>query len=479
MSHKNKAVSVLFVLILLMGALAFGSTASAAESEQRSQFVTPIMVVNTSFLNVRTGPGAQYTVLITVVGGTELPVLGVARDMVWYQVSTAAGVGWVNSQFVLPRGDFTNVPFAAAPAVVDDPAALGQGGGGPLGEDAAGPGFVSGRAWGVSVIATHPARSQPTINSASVGTASENLGEIYSLIESRSNEGQLWLRLEIPSLGSVWVEGTKTRFRPFACGADISAVVMNGFIAPNQGPDGSGTLTGNLQVGPQEEAYLLDLQAGQYKVELIDGNTGWIPREAATVRSNVRSRFCEMGGMTTVAPTTLGQGGGAVTTPGQQTGARLTVPRAVINTGFLNLRSGPGAQFSVVSTLPGGTELPIVGVAPDGVWYLVEGTFGQAWLNSDFVLFRGDGRNIPVIRDATGATLSRPVALVTNAVTLFTAPNPAATVIGAVSGPLEAPIVARTEDASWLQLTTPLGFGWVRADQVNTRGDLATAPIIR
>jgi hypothetical protein len=31
------------------------------------------------------------------------------------------------------------------------------------------------------------------------------------------------------------------------------------------------------------------------------------------------------------------------------------------------------------------------------VWYLVQGTFGQAWLNIEFAIFRGDGASVPVL----------------------------------------------------------------------------------
>src|SRR5690606_30625047 len=107
--------------------LAIGGTVSASDAEQ--SFQQPIVVVNTSFLNVRTGPGAEYTVLVTVVGGTELPVLGVFEDGVWYQVNTDAGPGWINIEFTLPRGDFSNLPLLDVGETGAPNVNLGQGGG--------------------------------------------------------------------------------------------------------------------------------------------------------------------------------------------------------------------------------------------------------------------------------------------------------------------------------------------------------------
>src|SRR5690606_15334558 len=59
----------------------------------------------------RSGDGPQYTVVATVVGGTELPALGSNRAGTWYLVSTPAGNGWVYVAFTLPRVDFRFVPF--------------------------------------------------------------------------------------------------------------------------------------------------------------------------------------------------------------------------------------------------------------------------------------------------------------------------------------------------------------------------------
>lgn len=470
MRLKTRALSI-FTLFALLLLLVFGTTVHAVESEQRAQFATPIMVVNASFLNVRTGPGVEYSVLTTVVGGTELPVLGVARDRVWYQVSTLAGVGWINSQFALPRGDFRNVPFAEAPTIVGmaAPGAVGS-------DDATGTvGFSSGREWGISITIDNPLRTGPSINSNSLGTLFPDMSVMFTLLEATSNEGVVWYRIRVPSMGTGWVEASKTMLRPFACG--VTAVIMRTVIAPNTGPDGSGTLTGNVQVPEGAEAYLLDAINNFYKVELQDGNNGWIPSEAALIRGPVRSEYCTSGAVRDTGP---GAGGGGTTgsTPGTTTGttAQLAGPRVVINTGFLNLRSGPGAQYTVVTTLPGGTQLPVIGIAPDRVWYLVQGTFGQAWLNGEFALFRGSARGVPIIRDVAGV-LSTPTATITNAVTLYATPSTGSASLGAISGPVDLPVVARTSDFNWVQVRNGNSFAWVQVSQIQLRGDTGLIPV--
>ena len=480
MNSKLKIISLALVLLIALGAVAGPLVAS--ENEQRSEFVAPIMIVNTSFLNVRTGPAARYSVLMTVVGGTEFPVLGVAADRVWYQVSTVAGVGWINSEFAIPRGDFGNVPvISEEDAILEALNTLDAFRDSVASDDAiANASFSGGRDWGVSIIDPHPGRSEPSIFASSFATAHYDPSSILGIEQASYNEGTLWYRVTIPDVGTGWVEADKTMMRPLACTDAFTVVTFTTDVRPSAGPDSAVTLDGNLLVTAGNEAYVLDYQNGQFKVELMDGNTGWVVDSSTSIRDNdtIRRDYCNSSAAQFAASRGSGEEGTASSGfEGPQT--LLAYPRAIINTGFLNIRSGPGAQYSVVTTLSGGTEVPILGIAADGVWYLIGGDFGQGWLNNEFVIFRGDGSNLPIIREYTATTLAKPVAGVTDAVNLYAAPDVTLGLIGALSGPLELPVVARSGDNSWLQLDTPLGFGWVRANQLyNVSGDLSTVPVV-
>src|SRR5690606_3192647 len=181
---------------------------------------------------------------------------------------------------------------------------------------------------------------------------------------------------------------------------------------------------------------------------------------------------------TVVSPGTGDQGGGTV--GGNVPSApRLAGSHIIINTAFLNVRSGPGAQYLPVATVPGGTELTVLGIASDRVWFLVQGTFGRGWVNEEFTIFRGVIDNVPVIQlsAVAGAALATPQAVISGAVTLYAAPGTNFGSVGTISGPLEVPVVARTADFAWVQINTSLGFGWVLADQVVIRGDTGLIPV--
>ncbi len=491
MKARSKILSVIVLLALLLGALPVGGILFAAPAEQRVQFTAPVVIANTSFLNVRTGPGIGYAVLITVTGGSALPVLAISEDRAWYQVTTIVGVGWVNMQYVLPRGDFSNVPFGQTPAIVDPrsggiPGTGGMGmpgtsfpGTGSMGDDSYDIGYSSGREWGISLILDHPLRSGPTINSLEITPLTIDRSTIYTVLASTYAEGQEWYQVNTGQY-TGWVEGPKVAFRPFAC--ELSAVVATQDVPLRTGPDGVGP-NGDVYIAAGYEAYLLDQLGDLFKIELVDGTVGWVGISAFQVRQRdeVTSAYCESGGAAARAGAQTGGSGlpgtggmGSSLTPGVALGS---IPRVVINTGFLNVRSGPGAQYTTVATLAGGTELAVLGIAPDNVWYLVQGTFGQGWVNNEFTLFRGDGSRLPIIRAATGqvatplGTLNRPN------VTLYAAPNLTLGSLGVLPGG-EYQVVARTGDFTWVQISTPLGFGWVQAAYINIIGDTGLIPVI-
>lgn len=84
---------------------------------------TGFLIVNTYALNVRSGPGAQYTILATVAGGDELHVVGRndGRENWWYVELANGQRGWVNNIHVLLRGNLSGAPVIANQGVLIQP----------------------------------------------------------------------------------------------------------------------------------------------------------------------------------------------------------------------------------------------------------------------------------------------------------------------------------------------------------------------
>jgi len=459
----------------VMSVMALSSIASAAPTSQDARYATPVIVVNTSFLTVRTGPGAQYTVLITVVGGTTLPVLGIAPDRVWFQVATEAGVGWLNSDYGLARGNFQYVPIVQPPVisqVASVPSFTGQT---TTATTTTGVGAVagaaSGRLWGISVIVGHDLHNVAGIAGKGVGYIDSNNGVIYTVMNAANVDGIDWLQINVSGIGLAWVEQSKSIFRPYGCG--YSVVQMTQSRDLSVGPDGTGGEK-DKSIAAGQEAYLLDIKGGFYKIELMSGGTGWVDDMSLTLRNaaTVQTPACVA---STAAPVADGTGGSGEaigsTTP------MLAPSYVIVNTAYLIVTSGAGAQYSHVTTVAGGTRLTALGFAPDGVWIKVAGDFGYGWVNGDYVIFRGVASTLPIIRETAGET-TLPTGEFYRTITLYAAPNLTMGVVGTINGPGSHTVIGRTADSLWVQLTTPVGIGWVQADFIVVKGNAALIPVI-
>lgn len=496
MQPKYRAIltGLLVVLVTLVAGTGVQADMPAEPVEQQAQFALPIFVVNTPFLNVRTGPGVQYTVLAVARGGTELPVLGVARDRVWYLVSTAVGNGWINAEFALPRGDFRNVPLIdtsdiEAPATVQSPPAVlglppdpGQGGGVvvPGQGGAVAPGQDPNRIRARLLVSAVNLRVSPDPEAAFIDILFRDEGTDYAIVgQATDDDGVQWLAIVVPDVGTGWVEAAKTRPSLNAAFGTVLTIIADSVaLSPQPG----NPLENQVVLSGGDEVYLRGLlEDGRVVVETINGVIGTIPFESQTTRTGTPtdSLAPRSGQAPSASPVVVQPGVVAPVVqvpPGQPA---LQLPVAIVNTPRLNIRSGPGAQFTVVATVDGGTQFPVIGFAPDEVWWLVSGNFGEGWVNEEFVLFRGDLSNVPLVRDTVvNATIARPIAVVSTAIPLLAAPRSGSTVLGTVVGPLELPVVARTPDFNWVQLETSLGFGWVQASQVTLRGDGSLIPIV-
>jgi uncharacterized protein YgiM (DUF1202 family) len=279
----------------------------------------PILVVNTSFLNVRAGDGPQFPTVATVAGGSELPVLGTNSLGTWYLVDTPANEGWVDVTFTLPRGDFSNVPVVK------------------------------------------PADSLP------LQLPVQSIGLAGAASSTQSSTQGSWR-------ATIDVFSVNFRSQPADNGPIITTLYRSG-LGTNDYPV--------LQ-------FAYDSRFVRWiAITVPNWGTGWIEEEKTTLR-----QVAPPASTTTTA--SAANASGVIFT----TGVSTAPARVVVNTGWQNVRLGPGPQFDVIATVPGGTSLDVIGMLSDNSWYQVKGAFGQGWISSEFVLFRGDASAVPVLEGA-------------------------------------------------------------------------------
>ena len=332
------------------------------------------LVVNTYRLNVRSGPGVSHGIITTVAGGTVLPVISQRVGSKWMEVSSPAGNGWVNSTYAIDRGDFSGVPNQFTPAN------LGGGTGIPPGA----PHVVVNTAY--LNIRSGPGVGHPVLTTVKGGTellvTARQFGNVWYQVESSAGTG--WLNRTytvtrgsfsgVPVIGEPAAPGPQ----PAVAAGAPHLVVNTAYLNVRTGPGVGHPVLTTVRGGTELQVTAIDSGRVWYQVITAAGS-GWVNSSYAVARGDYSS-ITRAG----VSP---------------REGAHLggLTPRAVVNTAYLNIRSGAGIGNGVIATVPGGTVLRVLGLSRGRGWYLVEGSFGQGWLNNHYTVFRGDFSQVQVV----------------------------------------------------------------------------------
>jgi uncharacterized protein YgiM (DUF1202 family) len=141
-------------------------------------------------------------------------------------------------------------------------------------------------------------------------------------------------------------------------------------------------------------------------------------------------------------------------------------PVATVNTGQLNVRSGPGLNFGAITTLPHGFGVRMIARNDEGNWILIQLTNGvQGWVNVNYIYTLFPTRNLPVDESAQGSPIT-PTATVTGAVNLNVRTNadPNSQIIAVIGRGTPLELLGRNFDATWAFVRLPDGrTGWVGA----------------
>lgn len=148
---------------------------------------------------------------------------------------------------------------------------------------------------------------------------------------------------------------------------------------------------------------------------------------------------------------------------------------ASVNTGSLNVRTGPGMQYGSVATLPFGFGVNMVARNSVGNWILIELTNGvTGWVNVNYLFTQYPTRSLPVTEDAVEATVT-PTATVSGAFNLNVRVGPSTdnAVIAAIPLGTRVVLLGRNYNSTWAQIQLPNGVtGWVEASALT-----ATVPV--
>jgi uncharacterized protein YraI len=149
----------------------------------------------------------------------------------------------------------------------------------------------------------------------------------------------------------------------------------------------------------------------------------------------------------------------------------------IINASRVNLRSGPGAGFPVVTVLSAGQQLTLLGANADASWYQVQTTYGQiGWVAARFVSANYGGIVVP----QTAPTGGQAAVVTTPFLNIRSGPGANFQDIGTLSQYQSFNLVGRNADNSWVQINIPGGIqgGWVSGRYIASGTPISYLPLI-
>ncbi len=142
---------------------------------------------------------------------------------------------------------------------------------------------------------------------------------------------------------------------------------------------------------------------------------------------------------------------------------------ATIATGLLNVRSGPSASNSVVTSVPQGTTYAVTGRLVDNSWIEITGNGFTGWVNARYVTLSGNLNGVAI---KAGSGNSAVIQVQSNAsLRIRRGPGTQHSRVAAFARGAVATVIGRTADSTWLQIRTTEGVeGWVSANFVTVLG---------
>ncbi len=396
--------------------------------------------------NIYAGPSTAFWIVGTVNRFETLPVLAISPDGAWWLVNGRSGQGWVvGTALTVTNGSSVGV---------QDPGA-----------------FITVTASLLNV------RSGPGPTAAIQGRLSA--GQRVYLI-GQSTDGT-WLNIRW-QYGNGWVQARYTSAGDAAPTTDASGAPVTELSA--SGVVNAGTL--NVRSGPGVNYEIIGSVVGGELLPILG-------RSSDGLWYNVQTVFGE-GWVSARYLITRNEFGNAPVTEDTVDETTYVGPVAIVNAGALNIRSGPGAGYTILGRTVGGEQFVILARDAAFLWVQIDTEFGAGWVNRNYVLIRGDVSGLPIgdsttaitVRDpATGdttvstPTLIGPVAFVaTGALNIRSGPNSSFDSLGSVPSTTRMPIIGQSPDRRWWKVDSPYGAGWVNKNYVLVEGDASGVPVV-
>ena len=357
----KRAFKISAIIVLLVACI-FMATAVLAQT------VVYTAVIDTGALNVRQGPGITYASTTTVYKGQTVTLLGRNDNSSWAKIRTIGGQeGWVNASYIIPN----NVAISSLPLMTSTAAPLPT----PLAPVAPG---------GIAV------RSGPGFNFPAAGFV--NNGSFVNLLGRTSDS--TWIKVSANNDTLVgWMNASVIQTNlsinnlPVVDGSTVTptptapttpppsgatATITTGSLNVRSGPGLGYNVLGQVHLGQVVTLIGRNSEGTWVKIPTFGGlNEGWI--SVAYIQPNVA-----ISSLPVIGTPTLSSIG-------------------VLNTGAANVRSGPGLEFTSITTVNFGTTVTLIGRNSAGNWLKVQLASGtQGWIHASLLNINVAVNTLPI-----------------------------------------------------------------------------------
>lgn len=147
------------------------------------------------------------------------------------------------------------------------------------------------------------------------------------------------------------------------------------------------------------------------------------------------------------------------------------VPTGVVNTGSLNVRSGPGLQYGSITTLPNGFGVLMIGRNAEANWVFISLQTGvRGWVNVNYLLTSYRISSLPINASEPASPIT-PRATNTGIFSLnvFASPDVNGQFLRAATLNEAFDLLGRNYNTTWVQIRLADGTtGWVQAEFITT-----------
>lgn len=354
-------IGLVLLLLLIVGQVAAAAEGAGELAVSLLAADSPVGLVTTGALNVRTGPDVGYQSVAVIYQGQYVDLVGRWASNSWVLIRLWNGTeGWVNSYYLQTSVPVANLPVVGAPPPQPTPVPPTTG---PLA-------VVN---TGALNVRTGPA---PTYPSQAVVFSGQQLPLIGR------NATATWAKVQLPNGSQGWVNVYYVQAN-VAIGslpiADAPAPepgqalgrVLSGAVNVRSGPGVQYNSIAVLSSGTTVGLRGRNADATWIKVHLSNGAEGWINGSLL---------------QTDVPVWTLA----IVESPPPANGA-------VVNIGALNVRYGPSIGYGAFAVVYRGQVVSMVGRSAYGTWAQVRIPSGAlGWVNSNYLLSDVPYNSLPV-----------------------------------------------------------------------------------